>query len=151
MFTKRLAAGIVIALSLGLALLLLSPAWMTGATRAPKPADTDETDFKGKVIVIRFNFFISVDPLALEGAKVRKLGDKYFLTGKVVAVPEGKDAFQDRTVWHALNEINQIIECDSADQAKKSLKSLPRGPGIPGLNPYGTPAMPEREPSADKK
>lgn len=151
MSSKRIAAGVALALSLGFVLWLQSPAWIAGVTAAPKPADGDERDFKGKVIVVRFISFTSSEPSALEGAKVRKLGDKFFLAGKAVAVQgKGKDAIQDKTVWHNLAEISQIIECESTETAVKTLKALPHaGGGFPG---YPTPpAFPEGEPTIPKK
>jgi hypothetical protein len=150
MFTKRLAAGIVFALSLGFALWLLSPAWMIGATVAPKPADADEMDFKGKVIVIRFSFPLFLDPLALEGAKVRKLGDKFFLTGKGFALRDEGHAIGEKIVWHDLKEISQIIECENMDTAKKTLKAIPPvGPLPLGFRP--PPPLPESGSIPQKK
>ncbi len=152
MFSKPIAAGVAFALSLGLTLWFLSPAWMTEATAAPKPADTDERDFKGKVIVIQFAYpyGFSPEPLALEGAKIRKLGDKFFLTGKAVAVQgKDKDAVQDKTVWQSLGEISQIIECESVETAKKTLKALPAaGRGLPT---YPSPVLPQGEPTIPKQ
>ncbi len=145
MFTKRLAAGIGFIVSLGFAMWLLSPAPMIGAA-APKAADTDEMDFKGKAIVVRFySFPFSLDPLGLEAAKVRKLGDKFFLTGKAISLGDEGNAIHDKTVWHSLGEISQIIECESVETAKKMMKTLKTLPAAgPPIFGFPTPpAVPE--------
>jgi hypothetical protein len=146
MFTKGIAIALI--LTVAFALVFVSPSWTPRTAAAPKPSAVDESaDFRGKVLLLRFNF--GMETLVLEQVKVRQIGERAFLVGKAVesrSMPEAKgqgESLKGKTVWQNVDQITQIIECQNVDEAKKTLKTLP-GAGIGGyaLPPLAAPDAP---------
>jgi hypothetical protein len=125
MFRNRwfVASTLVLTIALG----ILSASWMTRTTAAPAPSDTDQASFRGKVLLVHFNF--GMGAIVLEEVKVRKFGEHAFLLGKVVESQGGHGSLKGKTVWHNMNGITQIVECENVEGAKKILKTLPSGIG----------------------
>jgi hypothetical protein len=117
------ASTLVLTIALG----ILSTSWMTRTTAAPAPSDADQASFRGKVLLVQFNF--GMGAIVLEEVKVRKFGEHAFLLGKVVESQSGTGPLKGKTVWHNMNGITQIVECENAEGAKKMLKTLPNGIG----------------------
>jgi hypothetical protein len=128
MFRNRwfVAATLVLMIALGLMLASLT----TRTTAAPAPSDADQASFRGKVLLVHFNF--GMGAIVLEEVKVRKFGEHAFLLGKVVEPQSGQGSLKGKTVWQNMNGITQIVECENAEGAKKMLKSLPAGIGVYG-------------------
>jgi hypothetical protein len=149
MFTK----GIVVApiLTVAFAVVFVSPPWTPRTAAAPKPSAVDESaDFRGKVLLLRFNS--GMEPVVLEQVKVRQVGERAFLVGKVAEAGGRGDLLRGKTVWQNVDQVMQIVECQNLDEAKKTLKSLPGG-GIGGFPPPVEvfPAVPGQPLPAGKK
>jgi hypothetical protein len=126
MFTKGIAVALI--LTVAFALVFVSPSWTPRTAAAPKPSAVDESaDFRGKVLLLRFNS--GMETVVLEQVKVRQLGQHAFLVGKAVESMSRGDSLKGKTVWQNVDQIIQIIECQNVEEAKKTLKSLP-GAGI---------------------
>lgn len=133
MFTKGIAIALV--LTVAFAFLLVSSPWTPRTTAAPKPSAVNESaDFRGKVLLLLVNF--GTEAIALEQVKVRQVGERSFLVGKVVESRNRGERLKGKTVWQNVDQISQIVECENVDEAKKTLKSMPGG----GIGAYAPPA-----------
>ena len=130
MFRNRwfVASTLILTIALG----VLSASWMTRTAAAPAPSDVDQASFRGKVLLVHFNF--GTGAIVLEEAKVRKFGEHAFLLGKVVESQHGDGSLKGKTVWHNMNGITQIVECENVEGAKKAIKTLRSG-----IGGYGSP------------
>ncbi len=134
MFTKSIAVGLL--LTVAFALLFVSSPWTPRTAAAPQPSAVDESaDFRGKVLLLRFHS--GMETMVLEQVKVRQLGGRAFLVGKVVEARSRGESLKGKTVWQNVDQVTQIIECQNVDEAKKSLKALPEGLTGGYVVPYG--------------
>jgi hypothetical protein len=138
MFTKGIAVALV--LTVAFAVVFVSPSWTPRTAAAPKPSALDESaNFRGKVLLLRFH--LGMEALVLEQVKVRQIGERAFLVGKVVEARSRGEPLKGKTVWQNVDQVMQIIECQDVDEAKKTLKALPGG-GMGGFFPPPVEAIP---------
>jgi hypothetical protein len=123
MLRNRWFAGVALVV---VGLCFVSFSRTTRTTAAPSP-DTEQTSFRGKVLLVRSGY--GMETHILEQVRVRQFGAQAFLLGKVVEATGSRDALKGKTVWLNLTGITQIIECADVAGAKKTLKSLPQGSG----------------------
>jgi hypothetical protein len=92
-----------------------------------KPAAAEGVDFGGKVLMIvskggeaekgtKFHY--------LESAKVRRLGDRYFLVGKYPYLNEYYKATKGCVVWRSLSDISDIVEYPNVEALKKHIEEM---------------------------
>ncbi len=87
--------------------------------KKPSPADKD---FTGKVVAVLLKYdnqqsFVN----AIQDARIKRLGDTYFLTGKVVGTSRDVAWKKGAVVWLPLHEVTQIVEYDSLDEVRKAV------------------------------
>jgi hypothetical protein len=80
--------------------------------------------------------------VVMEKVKVRQLGERVLLAGKVVESQQG-DSLKGKTVWQNMDQVMQIIECENVDEAKKTLKTLPGAGGGGIAVPLGPADLPK--------
>jgi hypothetical protein len=119
MYLKGIAVTVALALTASFCLTL--PSWTVRSSAAPRPP-ADEAAFRNKVILVRC---LEFDSVVMEKVKVRQLGERTFLVGKVVEAGQGSGQLKGKSVWQNLDHVLQIIECENVDEAKQTLKSLP--------------------------
>jgi hypothetical protein len=109
------------AISLALAV-LVGGALLGGlATRAapPKSDVPPDEDFVGKVVFAQTDR----DAVTLENARVRHLGGRSFLVGRVVDDETVTRAqFVGLTQWLPLSDVRRMVVCEDLEQFKKSVK-----------------------------
>ena len=105
---------------------LMSAAVLPGLTIAEggKPvANVIDHDFGTKVLMVVTQSTggkgSDVAGHYVEKAKVRRLGDRYFLVGRIPDFGQGYEHIKGTILWTPLSEIVQITECDSLDQVNK--------------------------------
>jgi hypothetical protein len=125
MYTKRIAVSLVLALTAFFC--LTSPSWTVRSAPAPRPP-ADDAALRGKVIVVVCD---TENNVVLEKVKVRQLGARAFLVGKVLEAEQGRESLKGKTVWQNLDHVLQIIECENVDEAKKTLQAVSEGTAPP--------------------
>jgi hypothetical protein len=120
MKNRRFSISIAFALSLFLVFIFVLSSLMKTSTPALAQTDTailaltPNAPFKGKVVVI--NFARESNPncrIPLEQVEVHKLGDRYFLTGKLSNdVPPFK---KGEVSWVPLHSVTYLAEVDSVE------------------------------------
>jgi hypothetical protein len=107
------------------ALLLVPSFFLVAASLAGQPAAAgSEQDFGDKYLLVTYQTPRAIEmPLGgfLTKAKLRKLGDRFFLVGDAVPATGGEAAFKNARVWIALSDIRRISEFDTLDEARKAL------------------------------
>ena len=102
--------------------ILLGGALLGGlATRAAptKPDETPDEDFVGKVVFVQTDR----DAVTLENARVRHLGGRSFLVGRVVDDETvTRPQFVGLTQWLPLSDVRRMVVSEGLEQFKKSVK-----------------------------
>lgn len=110
--------------ALPIALVLASLTVLGGATYSSLGQTAEkrlpEVDFTAKVLMI---YCKEEDKNAmLSDVRVRRLGDKSFLAGKVLPWNEARSAWDKATQWVAIDEIVTIFEFGSVKEALEAAK-----------------------------
>ena len=98
---------------------LLAPGLAAGAGE-PAPAPAQDVDFAGKVVFVQ----TSKDAATLEKVQVKRLGDRFFVVGRVVddeVLTQG--AFVGSTLCLPLSEVTKLVVSDNLDALKKSVSA----------------------------
>jgi hypothetical protein len=106
--------------------LVLSIVVAIGAAPAP-----ERDPFKGKVVVVAYNEFNNTVRVSLEQARVQKLGERYYIVGKVVE--SGIPGFMvgGGTLWISENNVSSIAEYESVEKMTNALEQPAKGKMIP--------------------
>ena len=111
-----------IAVFLALALLGLR------ASAAERPPEEGEHDFEDAIVVFTLEYeddLLPAPPWALAGARIRRLGNLFFLTGTLpegVADPVGAPAAPARRYWIPLADVVRMAEYDDVESALEALE-----------------------------
>lgn len=85
-----------------------------------------EADYTGKVLVISMKGNRAGG--LLETVKVRALGGRVFLVGRLTDDGTVKNEFKGVTVWLAVDEVSQIFEFKNVAEAQKAVQSWSKAP-----------------------
>ena len=98
------------------------------ATAAERPPEGGEHDFEDAIVVFTLEYeddLLPAPPWALAGARIRRLGNVFFLTGTLpegVADPAGAPAAPARRYWIPLADIVRMAEYDDVESALEALE-----------------------------
>jgi hypothetical protein len=91
--------------------------------RVPEPGADD--DFGTKLILFGTRQKTQqVEGGYLEKAKVRRLGDRYFLVGQAVHAEGVDNPYCGVVIWTPLSDVAQIVEFDNLEAAQKAYDAL---------------------------
>jgi hypothetical protein len=114
----RLASG-------GLLVLVLAGLLVAGF---PSPADEpkaapDETDFGNKVLCVRLGEHSAQagHSIVLTRVRLKRLGDRWFLTGKEVYDADREAILKGPTHWLRLSDVESMGEYDTLEEYRKTL------------------------------
>lgn len=100
--------------------LALSTALIAGFIKSSSAAPDPETNpFKAKIVAVTYFDGQKVIKVPLEQAKVQKLGERYFIVGKV-AYSSISRLMVGSTVWIPENAVTSIAEFESVQKMTKA-------------------------------
>ena len=114
--------------SLRLLIVLWIASLGVAAIAADRPEESGEHDFKDAIVVFTLEYeddLLPAPPWALASARIRRLGNLFFLTGSLPEGPlaPGDDAPPARRYWIPLADIVRMTEYDDVESALKSLEA----------------------------
>jgi hypothetical protein len=112
---------------LAVCLVCLLVAIGVGAQGRKVTAEGAEHDFGAKVVLVSTRSPDGKGDVGggfLVKAKVRRLGDRYFVVGQLADVGEGFKESRRTVVWFPLSEIIQLSEYDSVESARRIVAEM---------------------------
>ena len=103
------------------------------STAAERPLEGGEHDFKDAIVVFTLEYeddLLPAPPWALAEARIRRLGNVFFLTGTLPeGTPDGDDgpSVRARRYWIPLADVVRIAEYEDVESALEALESGAEG------------------------
>lgn len=111
---RRICVGLALVLSL-----ILSFAFGKMSTRSAATEPTESTLFNGKTTIVHYLEGSNNQRVALvEQVQVRKIGERFFLTGKAVGNDDPDNPIIGHTGWLPVENILAMCEANSTDDAR---------------------------------